>query len=797
MKKYAFWAGAVLALAMVGCTREMDVDILPEAEELTFSAVWAEDPGTRTALQENGTSIWWTPAEEINVFQGTMSSGKFTSTNTEPQELVQFRGSMEVMTGTVETPGDQLSYWAVYPYDAANSCDGESVTLTVPSLQEAKEGTFTDKFFPAVANSQNFSLAFYNVCGGARFSVVNTGIQMIAFQSNAGEPLAGKVRIVFGEDGKPAVDSVPDGSDVVMVMAPEGGFIPGKYYFAAFLPQTFSKGITMTFWKENSHASYGIKAVTVNRSRFGKLDEKDKDLVFDMPVPEKVDLGLSVQWASFNLGAKKADEFGDYYAWGETMPYYISGDAQAETPVWQGGKESGYDWPSYRWCKSTYVELTKYCTEADFGWEGFVDDKTVLEQDDDAAYMSLGDKWRIPTRAEQDELRTKCTWTWTETNGVSGYLVTGPNGNSIFLPAAGYRYLTGLLGIGTRGYYGSASLNASGSMYAYDLYFLSSTVARNSIQRNYGLTIRPVYGDQAVPVTGVSLAQSELEIIVGETMTLTATVSPANATNKDVVWTTSDASVATVSSDGVVTGFGLGKAVITVTTVDGDKKASCTVTVKSVPRAKPEKVDLGLSVKWGSFNLGAEAPEEFGDYFAWGETEPYYEAGSAQAETAVWNGGKEAGYFWSSYQWCEGDNLSFTKYCYDASYGYEGYTDNLSVLLPADDAARESLGGTWRIPTTENMSELVSQCIWRWSTQNGVNGYKVTGPNGNSIFLPAAGYRYLAGYLGSGTTGYYATSTLNGSNPSYALYLSFTSNLIRNSNHIYRYYGLAIRPVAD
>jgi hypothetical protein len=797
MRKHAFWAGAALALALVACTREMEVQVLPEAEEVTFSAVWAEESGTRTALQENGTSIWWTPGEEINVFQGTMASGKFTSTNTEPQELVQFRGSMEVMTGTVETPGDQLSYWAVYPYDEANTCDGESVTVTVPSAQVAQEGTFADKFFPAVAKSQNFALAFFNVCGGARFSVENEGIKAVAFRSNAGEPLVGKARVTFGEDGKPVVESITEGSDQVVVTAPEGGFVPGKYYFAAFLPQSFSKGLTMTFWKETGHASYGIKAITVNRSRFGKLDAKDKDLVFDMPVPEKVDLGLSVEWATFNLGANKAEEYGDYYAWGETEPYYVAGDAQAETPVWQGGKDSGYDWASYRWCTDSYAGLTKYCNDADFGKDGFTDGKVDLDLEDDAAFAYLGEKWRIPSRAEQDELRTKCTWEWTELNGVNGYEVTGPSGKSIFLPAAGYRYLVGLLGVGVRGYYSSASLNASGPMYAYDLYFLSGTISRNSIMRNYGLTIRPVFGDRAVPVTGVSLDPSELDVIVGETITLTATISPANATNKAVVWTTSDPSVATVTSDGVVTGFGLGTAVITVTTVDGDKKATCTVTVKPVPRAKPEKVDLGLSVKWGSFNLGAEAPEEFGDYFAWGETEPYYEPGSAQNETALWLPGKEAGYFWSSYQWCEGDGFSLTKYCFDAYYGNDGFSDGQHALLPEDDAAQKEFGDTWRIPTDGEMRELVSKCTWEWTELNGVNGYEVTGPSGKSIFLPAAGYRYLAGYLGNGATGYYATASLHATNPCYAVYTSFTSGNVVGDNNIYRYYGLTVRPVAD
>ena len=212
-----------------------------------------------------------------------------------------------------------------------------------------------------------------------------------------------------------------------------------------------------------------------------------------IPIPEKVDLGLSVKWASFNVGAKNPEGFGDYFAWGELSPYYMTPEsAQSDTPEWVPGKESGYDWASYQWCDPGDYLLTKYCTNPDFGHEDFVDGKTELLPEDDIATRMLGKGWRIPTREDLDELREKCSWVWTARGSVNGYVVTGANGNSIFLPAAGYRYLQGFLGGNARGYYATSSLNADGPTYAFDLYFGANTVLRNSIPRSYGLTIRAV-----------------------------------------------------------------------------------------------------------------------------------------------------------------------------------------------------------------------------------------------------------------------------------------------------------------
>ena len=113
----------------------------------------------------------------------------------------------------------------------------------------------------------------------------------------------------------------------------------------------------------------------------------------------------------------------------------------------------------YKWCNGSYNTLTKYCTNSSYGYNGFVDNKTELDPEDDAAYVNWGPTWRMPTKEQQDELRENCTWTWTRYNGVSCQLITGPNGNTLFLPAAGYRWGNDLYYTGSFGGYWSCTLS--------------------------------------------------------------------------------------------------------------------------------------------------------------------------------------------------------------------------------------------------------------------------------------------------------------------------------------------------
>lgn len=199
-----------------------------------------------------------------------------------------------------------------------------------------------------------------------------------------------------------------------------------------------------------------------------------------------------------------------------------------------------------------------------------------------------------------------------------------------------------------------------------------------------------------------------------------------------------------------------------------------------------EFVDLGLpsGTLWATCNVGASKPEEYGDYFAWGETKP------------------KSNYSWKTYKWCNGNNNTQIKYCTDSSYGN---VDNMNVLELIDDAANIHWGGYWRMPTRDELDELRTYCIWIWTTNNNVKGYKVTSKtNDNSIFMPAAGVRSYSDLLGVGSEGYYWTSSLNtdyvhysskkrgDSNVAYNMVLYPESLVWVNFN---RFYGLSVRPV--
>lgn len=473
---------ATAAMITLACTREVEKsDSINQRSEIKLTATWASEDNSlsRTILQENGTSVWWTTGEEINAFFGTMASGKFTSTNTKPQATVSFTGMLTSLIGEVETEEETSECWAVYPYNEENTCDGKSVTLKVPSEQTATSGTFADKFFPAVAKSNSFSLAFYNVCGGARFSVTQEGVKKIIFKSNDGSPMAGKVKVGFGDDNRPQILEITEPVDSVVINAPEGGFVPGTNYFAAMLPQTHAQGMTIQLRTLGKKATRTLSSqILVNRSTFGILDNVDEGLEYEKRkyvVPGLVDLGLSVKWATFNLGATKPEEYGDYFAWGETE------------------LKEEHSWETYKWCMGSYNTLTKYCMDSKYGYNGFSDLKDELFLEDDVAAITLGGKWHIPTFSQWNELVGYCSWTWTSMNGIYGHKVTsrvsGYTDKWIFLPAAGaYTY-----GVGTTGYYWSSSLRPGEAYKAYYVYTSSSSgLHLEYTNRAAGFSIRPV-----------------------------------------------------------------------------------------------------------------------------------------------------------------------------------------------------------------------------------------------------------------------------------------------------------------
>ena len=191
-------------------------------------------------------------------------------------------------------------------------------------------------------------------------------------------------------------------------------------------------------------------------------------------------------------------------------------------------------------------------------------------------------------------------------------------------------------------------------------------------------------------------------------------------------------------------------------------------------------VDLGLpsGTLWATCNVGANAPEEYGDYFAWGETQ------------------SKDTYNWSTYQYCNGSNNTFTKYCNNSSYGYNGFTDNLTTLLPEDDAATANWGGNWRMPTQSEWQELIDNTTVTRTYLYGVFGRLFTASNGNSLFLPAAGCYDDNGLNWVGNYSYYWSSSLSTdifTGSAWRFYLSYNYYYMDVSARCYGYSVRAVR----
>ena len=196
---------------------------------------------------------------------------------------------------------------------------------------------------------------------------------------------------------------------------------------------------------------------------------------------EFVDLGLpsGTLWATCNVGAKTPEGYGDYFAWGETEPKDV------------------YDWSTYKYCYTDFKHLTKYCSNPDYGINGFTDTLTTLQADDDAATVNWGSEWCVPTKAQWEELYHNTTSIWISQNSVNGRLYTGSNGNTLFLPAAGgYRRSNGLDCEGSDGFYWSSShINESPTFAARAWNFefdLDESYPRENGARCDGLSVRPV-----------------------------------------------------------------------------------------------------------------------------------------------------------------------------------------------------------------------------------------------------------------------------------------------------------------
>ena len=253
-------------MTLSACLKETAPDT-PAIREMTFTADReSSEPHTKTAIQPDGKSVWWLVGDKISVFAGAGAPGSvFTSQETEPGPVAVFKGEA----------ADADTYYAIYPAgeEAAVSADGV-FTVFLPQRQNAVEGTFDTDLSPTIAIAEGNKLLFRNVAGGIRFSLAEESVSEVRIKGCGGELLAGKAQVKM-TGGVPELQGISDGYDEIILTAPQGGFVPGKYYFAMMYPVSLPEGFSVTLVHNGSIPDSKLvsrRSRTIKRGIFGNLE---------------------------------------------------------------------------------------------------------------------------------------------------------------------------------------------------------------------------------------------------------------------------------------------------------------------------------------------------------------------------------------------------------------------------------------------------------------------------------------------------------------------------------------------
>lgn len=498
MRHFALYLGIAAGIVASCSTKENDF-ITPSQDDAVFYASFEQpvEEGTRVYANED-LLLRWTTDDRVSIFNKITYNQEY--------RFIGQTGDYEGGFNKVDNPefmtGSEIPHViSVYPFQRQTRVsENEVITVSIPAEQSYAQNSFGLGDNTMVSVSTGNLLYYKNIGGYLMLKLYGQGVSVssITLKGNNGEKLAGDATVTMPLNGVPTVVMASDATDEKTIFCDSPvalGDTPEEstQFWFVVPPVTFSKGFTITVNDLSGGAfeKSTDKTIAVERNNLSKMSPIEV-----VHVLEAVDLGLpsGLKWASFNLGASKPEEYGDYFAWGETEPYYSSLDPL----IWKTGKEEGYSWASYKWCMGSYDTLTKYCNRSVLAYNGFTDDKTVLDPEDDAAYVNLGGIWRMPTDAEWEELIDNCTCEWTPMNGVNGMKVTsnkpGYTDKYIFLPAAGHRNKSYLNAAGRDGYYWSSALNNAANPHkAGSLFFNLSEVGGVIRDRYLGFPVRPVY----------------------------------------------------------------------------------------------------------------------------------------------------------------------------------------------------------------------------------------------------------------------------------------------------------------
>ena len=427
------------------------------------------------------------------------------------------------------------------------------------------------------------------------------------------------------------------------------------------------------------------------------------------------------------MDAANPETYGGYYAWGEL-----------ET-------KTTYTWGNYQHCDGT--EETCHDIGSDIAYTQY-----------DVAHEKWGGDWEMPSLSHYKELFENCTKEKISVEGIKGMLLTAPNGNSIYFAPGGFYFINGSVGIGSNCDYWLSTRNAYEESWAQYMWVDYTEDYYHYESICDGKLVRPI-----LRPPHLTLSESSLTIALDTQKAVDITSINGGDTAES-----SDEAVATAVVEGTqikVTANGVGQAVITVKDVRRGQTATIDVTVVRYYTCPddnhPHVIDLGLSKKWACCNVGATKPEDYGDYYAWGELEP------------------KTTYTWSNYKHCDGTEAS----CHDIG----------NSIPDKYDVAVAKWGEYWEIPSRNNLLELFD-CPHESTTENGIKGFRFIGKNGNSIFIPMAGRYRETGLYKQGENGFYWSETKYENSSAYGLMFIHDENLLSEFG-LSRDQGLSIRPV--
>ena len=657
--------------------------------------------------------------------------------------------------------------------------------------------------------------------------------------------------IVFGASTPqaPVVVTTLEPTDITTNSATSGGSIATDAY-------VFAKGICWAthpdptqsndYYSENGsgdesftaemtglsqNTTYYVRAYAVTQDGIAYGNEVSFTTIVEY---EYVDLGLpsGLLWAACNLGADVPEDYGDYFAWGETQP------------------KDNFSWTNYQYCMGSFNTLTKYCNNSDIGYNGFTDDLTTLEPSDDAATVNWGDDWRMPTDGEWQELYQNTTVTWTTQNGVNGRLFTASNGNSLFLPAAGYCNESIPEAAGIIGDYWTSSLDTDYPSGALSFFFNSSNYYISFCNRLYGRNVRAVRsGSQSTsfiidatanPVEG-GVVSGGGSYQVGAECTLTAT---ANEGYTFTNWTENDSVVSTNANY--------------TFTVNANRTlvANFTYAPSWFNGVLPGvfSVSATRQVNFSQGNLQYQASSNTWKF----ANDQYDYVGSTNSNiSSTYNGWIDlfgwgtSGYHYNSDMY----NTNYYPYSTSASlvnrtFNYFGYGP--SINMPSNNLNGTSASYDWGVynpinngGNTANNWRILTQSEWNYlfntrntisgiryaqARVNGINGilllpdnwssdiYSLNNANGNGssfdnnvisdtdwivlenagvVFLPASGNRYETSVSGVGSLGSYWSASCCTNNCVSASSLQFGNSYANTNYDNDRCRGLSVRLVRN